>query len=29
MIYEIKGKQVMLDAEISVTKCRGKGVSYE
>lgn len=22
MIYEIRGKQVMLDSEISVTKCR-------
>lgn len=27
MIYEIKGKQVMLDTDVSVTKCNGNMVN--
>lgn len=29
LIYEIRDVQVMLDSEISVTKCHGKVVNYE
>ena len=29
MIYEIRGVQVMLDSEITVTKCHRKEENYE
>lgn len=28
LIYEVRGKQVMLDSEISVTKCNGNMVTH-
>lgn len=28
LIYEIRGKQVMLDLEISIIKCNGKIITY-
>ena len=28
LIYEVRGKQVMLDSDVSITKCNGNMVTY-